>query len=182
MLLGVARNVPGWEVEQRAQQPAEAEAPLRRHGGGAGESRPAQQREQHGLGLIGLVMGGQQQVAVLHVAGECRVTRSAGGSFDALAGRRTGIDAMNVERHIERRADCRAVRGPAGRVHVEAVVDVYRAQVVRSESLALARQPVQQGVGVAPAAVGDAQRDRRRSVRERREDQGKAGLAAHPSL
>ena len=65
---------------------------------------------------------------------------------------------------------------------MQAVVDVRGAQPVRPECGTFTGEPVQQHVRIAPAAVGDAQRDRRCGPRERRVDQGKAALAAHPSL
>jgi len=65
---------------------------------------------------------------------------------------------------------------------MQAMVDVYCAQAVRRQCGPVAGQPVQQDVGITPAAVGDAQRDRRAGGRQRRANQVKTGVDAHPSL
>jgi hypothetical protein len=73
---------------------------------------------------------------------------------------------------------------------MQAVLDVHRAQAVRRQRGPLAGQPVQQNVGIAPAAVGDAQRDRWAVCRQRGLDPIEARIkgrietrvGAHPSL
>ncbi len=114
-------------IQQGAQVLSTPQCGLRRHGSQAVHTAAAQQLQQQGLGLVILVMGGQQAVPVRQPVGQCGIARRTRRGLRALPGPGTCIDAERHIRDIQCPADLRTVRLPGGRMHLQAMVDMHGA-------------------------------------------------------
>ena len=104
--------------------------------------------------LILTVMGGKQQLIVPQPVGQCPIAGVAGLRLQAFTGNRRQIqlDAMTADTKIVTAAD--TMPGPAGRILLQAMVDMHGHNRHR-KPLRHAGHQMQQHMGVAPAAVSN---------------------------
>ena len=92
----------------------------RRHTGGAGNPRPAQQIEQRRFGLVIAVVRQRQPVGIDR--GECAITAAPRRRFQAFAAVALHFDADDVERNRQAAAEGRAEIRPRIGMRAEAVM------------------------------------------------------------
>jgi hypothetical protein len=125
------------------------------HARQAGRAGTAQQLQQHGLGLVVEVMGGEQQldaVGAAHLA-QGRVAQLAGSRFDA-AFPLPDRDVTVVEGDAERGRSSGAVIAPAIGIRAQPMVDVEGEQR-HTGRLGCPMRQMQQHHGIEAATEGD---------------------------
>ncbi len=150
MLPGMGGDGGAGNTEQRPRQQAGGEGPLRRHPGQSAHPGAAQHLQQHRLGLVVAMVGGDQHLAVAETRPQPGV---AGPAQRRLGGAAIVHQPVAGEGDAEVGADRRAVRRPACRIRVHGMVQVQRRQARRRRQRG---QGVQQHVGIDAAAEGNA--------------------------
>lgn len=154
----------GFDVAARHVQPGaqqrHAAQPLHRHGRQAIEAGAAQQLQQHGLGLVVEMMGGQQEGGAS--LGAKRVERGVAGFARGLLDAAPRIDghahATHMAFDIDGSGHPYAGGLPRIRIGLQAMVDVQR------------DQPHRRAGGIAPRSGGMQQRRGIASARQRNRD------------
>jgi len=161
-MAGIGEFVPQHLARYRQQGPAEAHAVTIEafgHGRQAWQAGTPAQRQQHGLGLVILVMRGQQQRDAMFLAEFTE--RTVAGQPCSLLDAEFGYVRQRDPRRIECHAQCRrvafAMRQPVVRIRAEAVVYMEGKQLPAVAPAVISQQPQQQR-RIEPAAVGDRDR------------------------
>lgn len=95
----VAFKLGSRDAQQRPHQRAFSKRPLTRHGREPSYTGATQQTKQHGLGLIVLMLTGQQHLALLQRLLECGVTSLSSSLFKA--GASCDVDVLNLQRNAK---------------------------------------------------------------------------------
>ena len=126
----------------------------RRHGRQTVYPGPAQQLQQHGLGLIVGLVGGEQNLAWPNMPRECRVTRAARGGFQPLSAGLRDLRPLHRAGNVQTFAGQLRLPGPIRRMYMQPVIHVQRVQPQRLRLAQLAK-PMQKHAGIEAAAEGD---------------------------
>jgi hypothetical protein len=135
----------------------------------------AEKAQQHGFELIVAVMRREQHVVGPEVLGESPITRVAGRGLEARTA--IALDGHPHSRELDAERTCYrgAMVGPLRGLHLQAVIDVHRANARRKTESA---KPREQHGGIEAAAESDDEtrrdrglgpaRDRRAQFRQER--------------
>ena len=115
-------------VQQRPQQRASAERSARPHRSEAIAAGRAQQPQQHRFGLVVLVVGQHQQLAIAKVALEGVVARLSSRRLQSLSAVARHLHTFHDQRDAEPLAKSNAMPFPVVGIGVQAMVDVDGAQ------------------------------------------------------
>jgi hypothetical protein len=145
-----------WDVEQWTPQPAATEATPVAHRAQPFHAGSAQRAQQEGFGLVVLMMGEHQRLAVAQRVLERMHARLARACFGTVAAQ---LDAHvhDRQRNAPDRADPLAVRGPGIGVLMQAMMHVHRAQSERPH-IGRTGERVQEHARIEAAAEADQQR------------------------
>ena len=132
-------------LQQRAPQGAATQRTTFAHAAQPLRAGTAQQLEQHGLGLVVAVLGGQQAFVRLQRGGQGGVACVARGGFQAVTAAALNLHRQHVAGDAKFRAEPPAVRGPRRAVGMQAVVDVQCAQSARARRRQLCQRVQQRG-------------------------------------
>jgi hypothetical protein len=114
-------------LEQRPAQDGGTAGAACRHTREPGGPRSSQQSQQHGFGLILLMMGEQKEVVFTTEALEHLVTRPS----QAILRRGSCLGTARSEGNAERLAGPGATSRPCGRVGMHGMIDMQRLQTGR---------------------------------------------------
>lgn len=124
--LGIAHQFRTGEAKQRTRKLTRPKRRYSRHRCQPGDSGATQKLQQECLGLIVLLVCGQQDIIRADMGTQCPIARGAGGRFDPLLFLRN-LHALNMKDHIQLRTDRLAVGRPAIGFRLQAMMDVNRA-------------------------------------------------------
>lgn len=115
-------------AQQRPRQPSLPPSPTRRHAAEATGPGAPQHLQQHGLGLVLLMMRGEQHDPRPDHGCDRGVAGLARGRFRALPVCGPRIDPPDLQRHTELGTACAAIGCPVGRGSLQTMVDMDRVQ------------------------------------------------------
>ena len=139
-------------IEQRAGQPALTQRRQRRHAGETGGPGAAHQLQQQGFGLVALMMGRANSLAVAHQLRQRLIARPARRCFRTLPLDGTRIDPRHHQCHFEVRAQAAAATLPDIGLGMQSMVHVDGRDVRRRQHLTQLAQSMQQRDRIRPAA------------------------------
>ncbi|MNF71091.1 hypothetical protein D3C84_530340 [compost metagenome] len=154
--LGQRRQLGPADLEQRAQQAAAGEGLVRHHARQPPQSGAALERQQQGLQLIVLMMGGEQPLPLSQACGEALVAGLPRLGLQAVAAAPLQLHPLDHEGHRQLPAHLFTMGHPVVGVRAQAVVDV---QGTQGKALlpGKTRRQHQQHSGVEPATEGHQQ-------------------------
>jgi len=111
--------------------------------------------QQQGLGLIVLMVRGEQAVALLNQRSQGSITRITRRSLGAFTRFWMGIDGQGMTGNPHRRAHCFTMTRPFSGGRLKSVIDVHGVDSNSRQRRPKRGHGVQQDVGIETAAVSD---------------------------